>query len=128
MKWLFPLLVLAGSILFPAVLAEEVVNSSDEYVVREYALITFSDAVAPGEEVAGDGEKSVQVAGNTTRRGGEMTARKLFALKQAAREGMEKVAIPRDELLSNQSSAYDPANSQDCESGVCTKPTGYGTF
>lgn len=129
MKQLFLSLLMAGLVLFPAAAADEELNSTDAYIVREYAFISFTDEITPVDHVnVTPEEKIVGVAGNQTRRGGEMTARKLFHLKQEAKEGLEKVGIPPDDLLSNKSTVYTENNSKNCAGGVCIKPTGYGTF
>ncbi len=129
MNRLFIILLLAGLIFFPATAENEEINSTDAYIVREYSLISFTEEIPPVDLVnVTPEEKTIVVSENQTRRGGEMTARKLFQMKQAAKEGFEKVGIPRDDLLSNTSGTYTDSNSQKCVSGVCIKPTGYGTF
>ncbi|MFH0967576.1 MAG: hypothetical protein V1862_07830 [Methanobacteriota archaeon] len=129
MKRLFIFLIIAGLIFFSPAIANEETNSTDPYVVREYSLISFTEEIpsvnlvnTTPEEMAGN------VSVNQTRRGGEMTAKKLFQLKQAAKEGLDKVGIQRDDLLSNTSDVYTDTSSQNCVSGVCKKKTGYGTF
>jgi hypothetical protein len=126
---LFIPLLIAGLVFFPALAAGEEMNSTDEYIVREYALISFSDEISPANSVnVTTKEKSVEVAGTQALREDAMTARKLFELKQAAKEGFYKTPIPRDDLMSNSSGVYTGSNSDDCVAGVCIKKTGYGTF
>jgi|GEM_PF-4578030 len=80
------LLVLIGIIILPITLAEEEGNSNNEYTVREYALISFDDPMTPDEQVNNTTPMPVvdEKTDNQTRRGGELSARKLFQLKQGA--------------------------------------------
>ncbi len=80
------LLVLIGIIILPIALAEEEGNSTNEYTVREYALISFDDPMTPDEQVNNTTPMPVvdEKTDNQTRRGGELSARKLFQLKQGA--------------------------------------------
>lgn len=80
------LLVLIGMVILPIVLAEEDGNSTDGYTVREYALISFDDPMTPEDQVNNTTAMPVasEKADNQTRRGGELSARKLFQLKQGA--------------------------------------------
>ena len=111
--------MIAGLVFFPVVLADEEMNSTDEYTVCEYALISFSDEVSSGAMINNTPElKTDDGVGNQTRRGGEMTARKLFALKQAADEESEKG--------SNQSGVSSQSTSASCTG--CTKTIGFGSF
>jgi hypothetical protein len=126
MNRLFIPLFIAG-LLFFHVAADKEMNRTDAYIVREYALISYSEEMTPIDQVNVTlEEKNAGVAGNQTPRGDEMTARKLFKLKQAAREGFVKVGIPRDDLVSNQSAIYTGGNSESCIG--CMKETAYGTF
>jgi len=110
-------LLLTGLVLFPAVLADEERNSTDGYIVREYALVSFSEEMTGNPGNATPAVKSIDSAGNETRRGGVMTARKLFELRQAAKEGFQK---------GTNQSGVSVNNSASCSG--CIKTTGFGTF
>ncbi len=77
------LLILIG-ILIPVSIAEEQ-NITEGYAVREFGLISFDDPVVADDQT---GNATVvqlsETAENQTRRGGELTARQLFRLKQGA--------------------------------------------
>jgi hypothetical protein len=82
-------LILIGILILPIIAAEEEQNSSEEYQVREYALISFNDPESTDTLVNNTSviQGSDEIAENTenqTRRGGELSARKLFQLKQNA--------------------------------------------
>jgi hypothetical protein len=83
-------LLVAGLVFFPAPLSAAEVNSTagpDIYSLGQIALFSFTDATDPGEtgNSTPDGNLTSEDL-NQTRRGGEMSARKLFELKQAARQ------------------------------------------
>jgi len=80
------LIVLIGMVILPIVLAEGGGNSTDEYTVREYALISFDDPMTPDDQVNNTTSMPAvdEKVENQTRRGGELSARKLFQLKQGA--------------------------------------------
>jgi len=85
-------LILIGMLILPLMAAEEEQNSSEEYQVREYALISFNDPESTDTQVnntsviQGSDEiaENIENTENQTRRGGELSARKLFQLKQKA--------------------------------------------
>ncbi len=81
-------LVLIGMITLPIVLAEEEQNNTEEYTVREYALISFDDPMNTEEYMNNTSVMPVSddMSENQTRRGGELSARKLFQLKQNAQD------------------------------------------
>jgi hypothetical protein len=60
-------------------------GGSSGYTVRQYALISFDAPVAAddAEEISGTADGG-DASANETRPGGEMTAKKLFELRQAA--------------------------------------------
>lgn len=79
------LLILTGMFLLPVVAAEEGQNSTEGYTVREYALISFEDPINPDEQAVNNSSVQGDVKSeNQTRRGSELSARKLFQLEQAA--------------------------------------------
>ena len=86
---LFLSLLLAGIVFYPALGSAGETNSTGggDYVLGEYVFFSFSDAMAP-DELANNTVEANRTTEpvNQTRRGGEMSARKLFELKQAARE------------------------------------------
>lgn len=80
------LLILIGILLIPIMAAEDEQNISENYLVREYALISFDEPITT--ETQGNNTTILQntneITENQTRRGGDLSARKLFQLKQGA--------------------------------------------
>jgi hypothetical protein len=79
-------LILIGMLIMPIMAAEEEQNSSENYQVREYALISFDDPITTETQVDNTTimQNTNETSENQTRRGGELSARKLFQLKQGA--------------------------------------------
>ncbi len=81
--------ILLGSVLvFPVIGIDGGNASATEYTVREYALISFDDELNPADSVENLSADTLDTNAsvNQTRRGGEMSARKLFQLKQGAQQ------------------------------------------
>jgi hypothetical protein len=89
---LVPIIIMMSLLVAPVLSGDAEVNSTDEYIVQELIFFEFDDAYTPDSNNTTLEQGEVQVAGNATRPGGEMTARKLFQLKQAAREDYQKLA------------------------------------
>jgi hypothetical protein len=80
------LLILIGMLITPIMAAQEEQNSSEGYQIREYALISFDDPVTTETRVNNTTtvQNTNEMTENQTRGGGELSARKLFQLKQGA--------------------------------------------
>ena len=75
------LLLVAGMAIIPALAAPDGMTSTNDtgtYVVGQFAIISFDDEQGP------ENQANITPEENQTRRGGEISARKLFELKQAA--------------------------------------------
>lgn len=82
------IILLVSVLVCPVLGTDREKNSTLDYTVKEYALISFDEASIsdnPGENIssASPGDESLV---NQTRRGSNMSARKLFQLKQAAEQ------------------------------------------
>jgi ferritin-like protein len=88
---LFLFLMIVALCVSPALSSDDEGNGTEEYVYQELVIISFDEEFTPDPKNTTQMQE-VQVAGNQTRIGGEMTARKLFELREGAKEDYRKLA------------------------------------
>lgn len=121
---LLPVLLCLSLFMAPVTAGEQ--NSSDqsaEYEVGQFAIFSFSDEISPGETALSSSTNTTGAARNETRRGGVMTARKLFELKQAAREDYRAMGNVSLELSTGLSTTAAQSFSIVCKQCVPKKTT-----
>lgn len=125
MKRPYLLLLLLCLALFISLVSAGEQNRSDqssEYVVGQFAIFSFSDEISPEETASSSGNSNASVQ-NETRRSGEMTARKLFELKQAARDDFRSMGNVSLELSTGLSPTAAQSFSIVCKQCVPKKTT-----
>lgn len=102
---------------------DEGTNSSDEYTVQELVIFSFDEAQSPDPGNGTPVVNNMQTAGNQADLGGEMTARKLFRLREAAKADYRKIENQSDDGLSGLSPTSSQKVSIICKQCIPTKTT-----